>query len=127
MHIKSNFFFFLHQGNRWKRQRLQHDLMINAIDESTIECEEYDEYYPMVTAEAFKIDQTRKYGRTIHLKGPCSPLETQVHSILLDSDLNSITIDTHSVNSVFITSMEQVQFRTNTEITLMVSFVSSCI
>lgn len=93
---------------------MQHDLITKAIEEDSAELKECDEYYPMIAVQPVKVIEDiehRNYGRHIHLKGPCSPLDTQVHSVLLDSDQKAITIDAHSVNSVFLTSMQQVRFR----------------
>lgn len=88
--------------------------MTKAIEEDSVELEECDEYYPMTATQPVKVIEDieiRNYGRHIQLKGPSSPLDTQVHSVLLDSDQKAINIDAHSVNSVFLTSMQQVRFR----------------
>ncbi|XP_055295310.1 probable ATP-dependent RNA helicase spindle-E [Sitodiplosis mosellana] len=98
---------FLSKDNHWKRQCLQDDLATNPIDETNLDLEDCDEYYPMVTAEPIKVVEDRNYGKVVQLKGPISPLETQVHSVLMDSDQKSISIDAHSVNSVFLTTLQQ--------------------
>lgn len=45
----------------------------------------------------------------IHLKGPRSALESDVHSLVLSNGKGSVVIDAHSVNSVLLTSMQQVK------------------
>lgn len=68
-----------------------------------------DEYYPIPIAEPVIVDiDYRSYDRGVNLKGPRSPLESQVHSVLLHNAENSVVIDAHSVNSVLLTSLQQV-------------------
>ena len=90
---------------------MQADLAAKVLDEETLNLENYEEYFPIEVVEPIKVVEDKNYGRTVQLKGPSSPLETQVHSILMDSDQKSITIDPHSVNNVFLTPMQQVRFR----------------
>lgn len=87
---------------------MQADLAAKVLDEETLDLENYEEYFPIEVVEPIKVVEDKNYGRTVQLKGPSSPLETQVHSILLDSDQRSISIDPHSVNNVFLTPMQQV-------------------
>lgn len=68
-----------------------------------------DEYYPIVDAEPVKTNEELKCERFVRLNGPRSPLESEVHSVLLSNDKRSVEIDNHSVNSVFLTSLQQVR------------------
>lgn len=67
-----------------------------------------DEYYPIDYADPIDVDVCH-CSKIVQLKGPNSPLETTVHSVLSDNNQSSISIDAHSVNSVFLTPMQQVR------------------
>lgn len=84
---------------------------MQAIDEASLELEECDEYYPIADIEPTKPVEEVKCSKIVNLKGPNSPLEAQVHSLLLNNEQKSIMVDQHSVNSVFLTSMQQVKAR----------------
>lgn len=65
-------------------------------------------YFPIPFAEPIKELEEQKYDRTVLLKGPRSPLESQVHPVLPHNGNRAVVIDGHSVNCVHLTSMQQV-------------------
>lgn len=88
---------------------MQNFMAIKGHGEESFEFADCDEYYPIADFEPIKPSNERIYDRAVQLKGPKSPLESQVHSVLLHNHKNSITIDPHSVNSVLLTSLQQVK------------------
>lgn len=99
---------FFKQNNHWKRQESQANYEENAVDEGAFEFNDCEEYYPITSVEPINLDE-KNCDRFIKLRGPTSPLESQVYSVLFNNYENAITIDAHSVNSVFLTSMQQVR------------------
>lgn len=97
---------FFKQNNHWKRQESQANYEENAVN--AFEFNDCEEYYPITSVEPINLEE-RNCDRFIKLRGPTSPLESQVYSVLLNNYENAITIDAHSVNSVFLTSMQQVR------------------
>lgn len=91
-----------------KRQRLQEEFDLGIIDEAAVRMDECGEYYPIANVESIKPVKEMYCSRVVHLKGPMSPLETQIHPMVVNGDQQSITIDPNSVNSVFLRSLQQV-------------------
>ncbi|XP_031618969.1 probable ATP-dependent RNA helicase spindle-E [Contarinia nasturtii] len=98
---------YLSMDNYLKRQRVQEDFELDMIDESALEMDDCGEYYPIANVESIKPVEDIQCSRIVRLKGPHSPLETQVYSMLVQNEQQSITVDPHSVNSVFLNSMQQ--------------------
>lgn len=101
------------QNNRWKRQNMQNSIALACSSDFQSDLNEFidcDEYYPIVDAEPLKAHDELRCDRLIRLNGPRSPLESEVYSVLVSNDKRSVEIDHHSVNSVFLTSLQQVWF-----------------
>lgn len=73
-----------------------------------VDYEDCEEYYPLSDFEPIKPLPGYSCNQFIHLKGPKSPLESEIHPILLHSGKCAVNIDAHSVNSVLLSSMQQV-------------------
>lgn len=67
-----------------------------------------DECYPILDSYAIDVGEYRLSHKTIKLNGPKSPLETQIYSANSMGRLKSITVDQNSVNSVLLTTAEDV-------------------
>lgn len=98
------------QNNRVKRLEMQKYANFDSESASALQYSDCDEYYPIAEVETLRLHDDANYHRLVNLKGPKSPLESQVHSVLLNNEKQSITIDAHSVNSVLLTSLQQVSF-----------------
>lgn len=59
-------------------------------------------------ADAIDVEECRLSIKTIKLNGPKSPLERQIYSANSMGRLKSITIDMNSVNSVLLSTAEDV-------------------
>lgn len=100
---------FHSQNNRWKRQHIQRYIEAENVDSDSVDYEDCEEYFPITHYEPIKMESKYSYTQRVQLKGPRSPLESEVHSLLLHNGKCSVTIDAHSVNSVLLTSMQQVK------------------
>lgn len=91
-----------------KRQEIQSYVAggDNADDLELADCEEY---FSMSHSEPIKEITEHYYDRTVLLKGPKSPLESQVCAVLPQNGNRVVTIDPHSVNCVHLTSLQQVR------------------
>ncbi|XP_055302653.1 probable ATP-dependent RNA helicase spindle-E [Sitodiplosis mosellana] len=98
---------FLSKNNHWKRQHLQNLIAVEGQTEDTLNFADCDEYYPIANCSPIMPLEDRYYDRAVQLKGPKSPLESAVHSVLLHNGKRSVNIDAHSVNSVLLTSLQQ--------------------
>lgn len=67
-----------------------------------------DEYYPIMESHPIDTSQCRLSHKTLRLRGPRSPLETPIYSASSGSRLKALTIDPNSVNSVLLTTPEEV-------------------
>ncbi|XP_031619138.1 probable ATP-dependent RNA helicase spindle-E [Contarinia nasturtii] len=99
----------LSKNNHWKRQHLQKAIDQEGHDAECLEFVDCDEYYSMIEGDSIKQLDHRMLERFVILKGPRSPLESELHSALVHSGKRSVNIDMHSVNSVFLTSLQQDQ------------------
>lgn len=97
------------QSNRWKRDNLQNYIKSGEADLNALEMGDCDEYYPVVDAEPIRTLEDRLCDRVVQLSGPKSPLESEMYSTLVNNQKRSIHIDPHSVNSVLLTPLQQVQ------------------
>lgn len=87
---------------------MQSFIALEGYVDDFIEFADCDEYSPIPDVEPTKPLGDRNYDRAIQLRGPNSPLESQVHSVLIQNGNRSVNIDAHSVNSVLLTSLQQV-------------------
>lgn len=70
----------------------------------------FEEYYPIPDAEPVEPPPDRVYANTIQLVGPKSPLETVMYSTLCSGATKSVTVDPYSVNSVLLSSTQEVNW-----------------
>lgn len=85
-------------------------IAVEGQDAEPYEFLDCEEYYPINDIEPIKSLDEHICDRFVQLKGPRSPLESQVYSVLLPADgcgEISVNIDAHSVNGVLLSSMQQ--------------------
>lgn len=80
----------------------------DTTEKDSLKFDDCEDYYPIDYVDPINIDD-HHCSRMVVLRGPHNPLVAQVHSVLSNNE-ETITIDAHSVNSVFLTSMQQVYF-----------------
>lgn len=100
------------QENHSKRLELQENLKYEDADDSSNFSAlniDYCEYFSPVEPESVIIPQDKTDKKNpMRLIGPKSPLETSLVACLHHEKTKSVTVDSSSVNSVFLASTQQV-------------------